>query len=148
MIRRRRANEDGEGTATMEGGSDHHFPSALSNGTASMDSTMNDETTSRKTCCTGHNKRTILFLSIILIGFVWNFLSAKRLFDISTYGLFREYYKKQPGIAWLMTFPNSGTSYTMNMVAESTNKSFATNYGKEVIAPDEANSFSIYPRRP
>jgi len=144
-----------------------------------MDSTMNDETTSRKTCCTGRNKRTILFLSIILVGFVWNFRSEKRLFDNSTYGQSREYYKKQstekystvdnykrsttqpsgrfvlnydtefdPGIAWLMSFPNSGTSFTMTMVARSTNKSFATNYGAEVIAPDEANSFSIYPRRP
>jgi len=53
-----------------------------------------------------------------------------------------------PAIAWLMSFPNSGTSFTMTMVARSTNKSFATNYGDEVIAPDEANSLSIYPRRP
>ncbi len=53
-----------------------------------------------------------------------------------------------PGIAWLMSFPNSGTSFTMTMVARSTNKSFATNYGNEVIAPDEDNSISIYPRRP
>jgi hypothetical protein len=53
-----------------------------------------------------------------------------------------------PGIAWLMSFPNSGTSFTMTMVARSTNKSFATNYGNEVIAPDEPDSFSIYPRRP
>jgi hypothetical protein len=53
-----------------------------------------------------------------------------------------------PGIAWLMSFPNSGTSFTMTMVARSTNKSFATNYGSEVIAPDEPDSFSIYPRRP
>ncbi|VEU38634.1 unnamed protein product [Pseudo-nitzschia multistriata] len=53
-----------------------------------------------------------------------------------------------PGIAWLMSFPNSGTSFTMTMVARSTNKSFATNYGNEIIAPDEPNSLSIYPRRP
>ena len=53
-----------------------------------------------------------------------------------------------PGIAWLMSFPNSGTSFTMTMVARSTNKSFATNYGNEVIADDEDNSISIYPRRP
>ena len=53
-----------------------------------------------------------------------------------------------PGIAWLMSFPNSGTSFTMTMVSRSTNKSFATNYGNEVIAPDETDSHSIYPRRP
>eukprot|EP00536_Pseudo-nitzschia_multiseries_P012581 jgi/Psemu1/298157/fgenesh1_pm.490_\ len=53
-----------------------------------------------------------------------------------------------PAIAWLMSFPNSGTSFTMTMVARSTNKAFATNYGDEVIAPDEPNSLSIYPRRP
>jgi hypothetical protein len=54
----------------------------------------------------------------------------------------------KPAIAWLMTFPNSGTSYTMSMVSRSTNLSFATNYGKEVIADDEEDSLSIYPRRP
>ena len=53
-----------------------------------------------------------------------------------------------PQIAWLMSFPNSGTSFTMTMVARSTNKSFATNYGNEVIADDEEDSLSIYPRRP
>jgi len=53
-----------------------------------------------------------------------------------------------PAIAWLMSFPNSGTSFTMTMVARSSMKSFATNYGDEVIALDEPNSLSIYPRRP
>ena len=52
-----------------------------------------------------------------------------------------------PGIAWLMSFPNSGTSFTMTMVARSTNKSFATNYGAEVIHDTEDESISIYPRR-
>jgi hypothetical protein len=53
-----------------------------------------------------------------------------------------------PHIAWLMSFPNSGTSYTMTMVARSSNKSHATNYGDEVTPADEPNSLSIYPRRP
>ena len=52
-----------------------------------------------------------------------------------------------PGIAWLMSFPNSGTSYTMTMVGRATNKSFATNYGDEVTPNDEMESLSIYPRR-
>ena len=54
----------------------------------------------------------------------------------------------RPAIVWLMSFPNSGTSYTMTMVARSTGKAFATNYCDEVMAPDDEESLSIYPRRP
>lgn len=53
-----------------------------------------------------------------------------------------------PSIAWLMSFPNSGTSYTMTMVARSSNRAFATNYCDEVMADDDEQSLSIYPRRP
>ncbi len=53
-----------------------------------------------------------------------------------------------PAIAWLMSFPNSGTSFTMTMVARASNRSFATNYGDEVTADDQPDSLSIYPRRP
>jgi len=53
-----------------------------------------------------------------------------------------------PHIVWLASFPNSGTSYTMTMVARSSNKSYATNYGNEVTPPELPNSLSIYPRRP
>lgn len=53
-----------------------------------------------------------------------------------------------PAIAWLMSFPNSGTSFTMTMVARASNRSFATNYGDEVTAKDELDSQSIYPLRP
>jgi hypothetical protein len=53
-----------------------------------------------------------------------------------------------PAIAWLMSFPNSGTSFTMTMVARASNRSFATNYGDEVTAEDQPDSLSIYPRRP
>jgi hypothetical protein len=53
-----------------------------------------------------------------------------------------------PGIVWLMSFPNSGTSFTMTMVARASNRSFATNYGDEVTADDMPDSLSIYPRRP
>jgi hypothetical protein len=53
-----------------------------------------------------------------------------------------------PGIAWLMSFPNSGTSFTMTMVARASNRSFATNYGDEVTTDDQPDSLSIYPRRP
>lgn len=53
-----------------------------------------------------------------------------------------------PGIVWLMSFPNSGTSFTMTMVARASNRSFATNYGDEVTTEDQPDSLSIYPRRP
>mmetsp|Transcript_1684 Transcript_1684/g.3835 ORF Transcript_1684/g.3835 Transcript_1684/m.3835 type:complete len:452 (-) Transcript_1684:207-1562(-) len=53
-----------------------------------------------------------------------------------------------PAIAWLMSFPNSGTSFTMTMVARSSNRSFATNYGDEVTAHNQSDTLSIYPRRP
>eukprot|EP00339_Tiarina_fusa_P014255 CAMPEP_0117020808 /NCGR_PEP_ID=MMETSP0472-20121206/15775_1 /TAXON_ID=693140 ORGANISM="Tiarina fusus, Strain LIS" /NCGR_SAMPLE_ID=MMETSP0472 /ASSEMBLY_ACC=CAM_ASM_000603 /LENGTH=406 /DNA_ID=CAMNT_0004726121 /DNA_START=132 /DNA_END=1352 /DNA_ORIENTATION=- len=53
-----------------------------------------------------------------------------------------------PEIAWLMSFPNSGTSFTMTMVARASNKSFATNYADEVTDKDAPMSLSIYPTRP
>lgn len=39
--------------------------------------------------------------------------------------------EKRPLIAWLASYPNSGTSYTMSLVALATNLSTATNYGRE-----------------
>ena len=36
-----------------------------------------------------------------------------------------------PGIAWLMSFPNSGTSFTMHLVGKVSKSTVATNYGKE-----------------
>lgn len=36
-----------------------------------------------------------------------------------------------PGIVWLMSFPNSGTSYTLRAVRKASSISFATNYGEE-----------------
>eukprot|EP00980_Cylindrotheca_fusiformis_P006181 scaffold1323_cov113-Cylindrotheca_fusiformis.AAC.8 len=56
--------------------------------------------------------------------------------------------KSGPNIAWLMSFPNSGTSYTMTLVARASNRSFATNYGNEVTPKDGDSTLSIYPHRP
>lgn len=53
-----------------------------------------------------------------------------------------------PKISWLMSFPNSGTSFTMTMVARMSNRSIATNYADEVTAKDDPESLSIYSRRP
>jgi hypothetical protein len=38
----------------------------------------------------------------------------------------------KPGIAWLMSYPNSGTSFTMTLAFEDSNTTVATNYVKEV----------------
>ena len=45
-----------------------------------------------------------------------------------------------PKIAWLMSFPNSGTSYTMTLVGRASNRSFATNYASEVTPKDAISS--------
>jgi hypothetical protein len=47
---------------------------------------------------------------------------------------------EKPSIVWLMSYPNSGTSYTMTMVERASNRSTATNYGVEVT---HTNSMSI-----
>jgi hypothetical protein len=39
-----------------------------------------------------------------------------------------------PKIVWLLSFPNSGTSFTMSLTERASNLSFASNYGDEVTA--------------
>lgn len=41
-----------------------------------------------------------------------------------------------PNIVWLMSFPNSGTSYTLRIVRQITNQTTATNYGGEHLVND------------
>ena len=36
-----------------------------------------------------------------------------------------------PEVAWLMTYPNSGTTYTLKLIQQYTNTTTATNYGNE-----------------
>jgi Sulfotransferase domain len=43
-----------------------------------------------------------------------------------------------PQIAWLMSWPNSGTSYTLRVVREITNLTTATNYGHEHLVNDSS----------
>ncbi|CAJ1944627.1 unnamed protein product [Cylindrotheca closterium] len=53
-----------------------------------------------------------------------------------------------PKIAWLMSFPNSGTSFTMSLVGRASNRSFATNYADEVTPRDISSaSLNIYHHR-
>ncbi|KAL7470287.1 hypothetical protein ACHAXS_010517, partial [Conticribra weissflogii] len=42
-----------------------------------------------------------------------------------------QYYSNERKIAWLLSFPNSGTSYTTKLVRRITQTSTATNYGEE-----------------
>lgn len=51
-----------------------------------------------------------------------------------------------PSIAWLMSFPNSGTSYTLRVVRQVSNTTTATNYGDEHIEPS-TNSSVVWDNR-
>jgi hypothetical protein len=46
---------------------------------------------------------------------------------------------EMPLIVWLMSYPNSGTSYTMTMVERASNLSTASNYGAEVTDPADVS---------
>lgn len=48
-----------------------------------------------------------------------------------------------PRIAWLMSFPNSGTSYTMRMITRTTQTLVATNYAKRESS-DERQLYPVY----
>lgn len=39
--------------------------------------------------------------------------------------------ENRPEVAWLMTYPNSGTTYTLKLIQQYTNTTTATNYGNE-----------------
>jgi hypothetical protein len=55
----------------------------------------------------------------------------------------------KPAIVWLMSYPNSGTSYTMTMVERASNRSTATNYGVEVTDKEsEASSLPVHVNHP
>ena len=44
-------------------------------------------------------------------------------------------------VAWLLSFPNSGTTYTLEVIANVSNVGYATNYGKET-QPEELSIFT------
>jgi hypothetical protein len=46
----------------------------------------------------------------------------------------------RPNIAWLMSFPNSGTSFTLHMTREASNTTTATNYAMEGDVRDLAST--------
>ena len=55
---------------------------------------------------------------------------------------------KIPKVAWLASYPNSGTSYTMTTVERSTDLSTATMYGIEIATKDKDRSEIVTPGGP
>lgn len=49
-------------------------------------------------------------------------------------------------LVWLLSFPNSGTTYTLHLIQEITNTTTATNYGKEQVG--STTSIPINPNEP
>ena len=52
-----------------------------------------------------------------------------------------------PAVAWLMSYPNSGTSYTLKLCRELSNMTTATNYGLEGEIKDKPST-PLYPENP
>lgn len=50
-----------------------------------------------------------------------------------------------PQIAWLLSFPNSGTTYTMHLIQQSTRTTTATNYGQEQTVTVNSTSIPVHP---
>mmetsp|Transcript_62091 Transcript_62091/g.183505 ORF Transcript_62091/g.183505 Transcript_62091/m.183505 type:complete len:478 (-) Transcript_62091:462-1895(-) len=54
-----------------------------------------------------------------------------------------------PRVAWVMSFPNSGTSYTMRLVQRASNRTGGSNYGKECdVDPATGLNYPIYDDSP
>ena len=53
-----------------------------------------------------------------------------------------------PRIAWVMSFPNSGTSFTMRLVQRMSNITGASNYGMECDTDSQGSNYPVYKRSP
>ena len=53
-----------------------------------------------------------------------------------------------PEIAWLLSFPNSGTSYTLALIESASNRSIASNYGMEFSNKHYPEPLPVYPQYP
>ena len=51
-----------------------------------------------------------------------------------------------PRVAWVMSFPNSGTSFTMRLVQRMSNITGASNYGMECDVDAMGNNYPVYDR--
>lgn len=52
--------------------------------------------------------------------------------------------RKSPKICWLLSYPNSGTSFTMHLVGHASNRTVATNYGLECGFDEEGELVPLY----
>mmetsp|Transcript_31053 Transcript_31053/g.68167 ORF Transcript_31053/g.68167 Transcript_31053/m.68167 type:complete len:489 (+) Transcript_31053:176-1642(+) len=52
---------------------------------------------------------------------------------------------QEPRVAWLMSFPNSGTSYTLRLAQWASNVTAATNYGDECDLDPKGRNVPLYP---
>lgn len=53
-----------------------------------------------------------------------------------------------PKICWLLSYPNSGTSFTMKLVGHASNRTVATNYGLECGFDEKGELVPLYPDSP
>mmetsp|Transcript_24882 Transcript_24882/g.36493 ORF Transcript_24882/g.36493 Transcript_24882/m.36493 type:complete len:387 (-) Transcript_24882:476-1636(-) len=53
-----------------------------------------------------------------------------------------------PRVAWLMSFPNSGTSYTIQMTQRLSNRTAASNYGEECTLDESKNTIPVHANSP
>ena len=51
----------------------------------------------------------------------------------------------RPKMIWLMSFPNSGTSYTMRLTASASQRAIASNYGPEFTNDKHPVNYPLYP---
>lgn len=64
------------------------------------------------------------------------------------------FHPKAPALAWLMSFPDSGTTYSISSITQATQKASASNYGNMFMRPngeiirDQLTSIPIYSNRP
>lgn len=57
-------------------------------------------------------------------------------------------YRVEPKLVWLMSFPNSGTSFTSRLVRDATKTDSASNYADETISGQEGLILPVYKDQP
>lgn len=83
----------------------------------------------------------LLFVSLILLGGKWIELARTNNLEEKAKPFLEKYYGSNPlPVAWLMSFPNSGTSYTSYLVRTVTGQRTASNYRSENLGSDGASA--------
>ena len=57
-------------------------------------------------------------------------------------------FAKGPKVCWLLSYPNSGTSFTMKLVGRASNMTVATNYGVECDFDGEGENLPVHSNSP